>query len=232
MSRSLRVPGGSALKGRALGTRPRRPYIWAMLRPLRFIPPAKPVERAASPAGKDWSHELKFDGWRAQMHKAGGDVEIYGSGRMHLATKFAIIRDAVAELPCKSAIVDAEVISCSADNKPDFAALMAGDKANLCACCFDLLELNGKDLRSLPLKARRKALQRLLSRAKNPRLRFSESFADGAWLLAEAEKLKLEGIVSKRIDLPYRSTRTLSWVKVKTQAWKEANRDRWKRFRR
>jgi bifunctional non-homologous end joining protein LigD len=203
-----------------------------MLRPLRFIPVAKPVARVAPPAGKEWSHELKFDGWRAQMHKAGGDVEIYGSGRMRLTAKFAAVRDAVTGLPCKSTVVDAEIISCSADNKPDFAALMAGDKVNLCACCFDLLELDGEDLRPLPLKDRRKALKRLLRRANNPRLRFSESFSDGAWLLAEAEKLKLEGIVSKRIDLPYRSMRTLSWVKVKTQAWKEANRDRWKRFRR
>ena len=94
-----------------------------------------------------------------------------------------------------------------------------------CTWAFDLLELNGKDQRPQPLSVRRAKLAELLERFDNSFVRFSEGFGDGEKLLAECERLGLEGIVSKRLDQPYRSIRS-DWIKVKTRAWREANRNR------
>ena len=93
------------------------------------------------------------------------------------------------------------------------------------AWCFDLLELNGIDLKPLPLAVRRMKLGTLLKRHAPGSLRYSESFTDPAKLLAECRRLGLEGIVSKRKDQPYRSGKC-DWIKVKTAQWREANKDR------
>ena len=103
-------------------------------------------------------------------------------------------------------------------------------KQHLCVWAFDLLELNGRDLRELPLEKRKHSLQKLLNKTADNRLRYSESFDDGEKLLAHAEALGLEGIVSKRRDRPYRSVRC-DWVKVKCRAWREANKDRHELFK-
>ena len=94
--------------------------------------------------------------------------------------------------------------------------------------CFDLLSLRGKDLRLLPLGTRRSRLRRLLPSGP---LHFSEAFADPHALLQKAAQYRLEGIVSKRVDLPYRSGKRPEWVKVKAQWWREANSDRWEKMR-
>jgi ATP-dependent DNA ligase len=92
---------------------------------------------------------------------------------------------------------------------------------------FDLLAVGGRDLRDRPLGARR---ERLLARFDCPAALFSEGFSDPARLLQEAERLKLEGIVSKRRSAPYRSGEGCGWHKVKTAAWREANRERYRLF--
>jgi bifunctional non-homologous end joining protein LigD len=96
---------------------------------------------------------------------------------------------------------------------------------------FDLLELDGRDFRALPLGQRRQRLEDLL-RLQPPGspFRYSESFDDPAALLAAADRLGLEGIVSKRLDAPYRSGHRPEWVKVKTETWRKANRERWRLF--
>jgi bifunctional non-homologous end joining protein LigD len=89
--------------------------------------------------------------------------------------------------------------------------------------CFDLLELNGRDLREQPLVQRRARLEALLKRAKCNLIRFSEAFPNANDLLAECARLGLEGIVAKRRDAPYRSGTRSRWIKVKTPEWKAAN---------
>jgi bifunctional non-homologous end joining protein LigD len=101
----------------------------------------------------------------------------------------------------------------------------------LCAWAFDLLELDGKDLRQTPLESRKADLTKMLRRA-NPFLRTSESFSDPLKLLAECERRWLEGIVSKRRDSLYRAGKSSAWIKVKCAAWREANRDRHELFER
>ena len=92
---------------------------------------------------------------------------------------------------------------------------------------FDLLELNGRDLRELPLTNRKLALEKLITKARDHR--FSENFDDGVKLLASAERMGLEGIVSKRRDASYRSSPG-GWIKVKCHAWRERNKDRHELF--
>jgi bifunctional non-homologous end joining protein LigD len=100
---------------------------------------------------------------------------------------------------------------------------MAGNAHGFCAWCFDLLSVGGKDVR-------RARLEGLLAGADADLLRFSEAFDDAEKLLAAALELGLEDIVSKKRDQPYRSGKNVGWVKVKTAAWREANRDRWEMF--
>ena len=95
---------------------------------------------------------------------------------------------------------------------------------------FNLLHLDGGDLRPLPLIERRRRLKRLLRRAKVPCLHLVKAFDDGQELLEGAEHHGLEGVVSKRRDAPYRSGECRNWRKVKTTTWREANRERWRLF--
>jgi len=98
----------------------------------------------------------------------------------------------------------------------------------LAVYAFDVLHLDGEDLRRLPLVERRSRLERLLRRASMPCLHLVEAFDDGQALLEVAERHGLEGVVSKRRDAPYRSGECRDWRKIKTQAWREAKRERWR----
>jgi bifunctional non-homologous end joining protein LigD len=131
--------------------------------------------------------------------------------------------------PC---IIDAELVGCDADGIPDFHALTTGNAHGCCAWCFDLMTVDGKDVRSEPLEERRARLEALLAGADQDLLRLSESFDEPVKLLEAAVKLGLEGIVSKRREQSFRSGPNSGWVKVKTAAWREANKDRWEMFQR
>jgi bifunctional non-homologous end joining protein LigD len=135
-------------------------------------------------------------------------------------------------LPLHSAIIDAEAVACGEDGKPDFKLLMQNATGTTCAWCFDLLELNGRDLRPLPLVERRIHLRHLLAKTDEHALRYSEDFHDPVKLLAAAEQQGLEGVISKLTYQPYRSGKNPGWIKVKTATWREANRDRWELFQR
>jgi bifunctional non-homologous end joining protein LigD len=186
------------------------------------------VLKRAPPIGPDWLHEVKHDGWRAQLHRQPEHVAVLSKSGRSITPRFPVIRDALAKLsPC---IIDAELVGCDADGIPDFRGLMAGNSHGFCAWCFDLLSIGGKDVRAEPLDHRRARLNRLLSAADGDILRFSEAFEDPIKLLEAAVKLGLEGIVSKKRDQPYVSGRNAGWVKVKTGTWREANRDRWEMF--
>jgi bifunctional non-homologous end joining protein LigD len=127
-------------------------------------------------------------------------------------------------------IFDGELIAAGRHGQPDFLALLHGRHVPTCVYCFDLLELNGRDLREQPLVQRRARLEALLKRAKCSVIRFIETFRNANDLLAEYARLGLEGIVAKRKDAPYRSGTRSGWMKVKTPEWKAANKYRVKLF--
>ena len=118
-----------------------------------FIPIASPKLRPAPPTGHDWLHEIKFDGFRIQLHKAGDDVRLYSRNGKDFTDRFPSITAAVRGLGAKSAAIDGELVSCDSEGKPDFYALMRRRTSGLCVWCFDLLTLNERDLRSLPFGA-------------------------------------------------------------------------------
>ena len=171
---------------------------------------------------------MKHDGWRAQLHHSSAGAFVLSRNGKDISGRFAVIRKALSGLP--SCIMDAELVGCGADGGPDFHALTTGNNHGCCAWCFDLMMIDGKDVRHEPLEKRRARLQQILRDADGDRLRFSEAFDDPVKLLEAAIKLGLEGIVSKRREQPYRSGPNLGWVKVKTARWREANRDRWEMF--
>ena len=146
------------------------------------------MSRKECPSGPQWFHEAKFDGWRAQLHKAGNEASIFTRKGNACTDRFPSIRDAVLSLPFNSAIIDAEAFACGEDGKPDFKLLMQNSTGTMCAWCFDLLELNGRDLRPLPLVERRIRLRHLLAKADEHALRYSEEFHDPETLLAAAQR--------------------------------------------
>jgi bifunctional non-homologous end joining protein LigD len=165
-----------------------------------------------------------------QLHKDGLSSAIYGRNGGDFSRRFPAVAAAVLGLPTKSCIIDGELIAAGRHGQPDFLALLPGRHVPTCVYCFDLLDLNGRDLREQPLVQRRARLQALLARAKCNVTRFSEAFPDPNALLAECVRLGLEGIVAKRKDAPYRSGARSGWIKVKTPEWKAANRYRAKLF--
>jgi bifunctional non-homologous end joining protein LigD len=190
-----------------------------------------PTLAKAPPAGDEWLHEVKFDGFRAQVHVEGGNVAIYSRGGVDMTKRFRRLKDALSAMPVDSAILDAEVVACDESGQPNFRSLMSGAKdCDLCLWCFDILAIEGKLAMVLPLFQRRTALNELLNETDEQGLQFSQSFDDPIKLLAAAERMGLEGIVSKRKMSPYRSGPSKDWVKVKTAAWRAANFDRGEMF--
>ncbi len=196
----------------------------------RFIEPSAPVLRREPPSGREWLHEVKHDGWRAQLHLDAGRARIYSKRGADLTCRFRSIADAVARLPASSLILDAELIACDANGQPSFGALMSGAPHGCCAYVFDLMHDDDGAHLAAPLEYRRHLLRKLLKRARIDALRFSEAFDDPQALLAACAKHGLEGIVSKLREDRYRSGTNRGWIKVKTGEWRAANRQRWELF--
>ncbi len=177
----------------------------------------------APPSGKDWVHEVKFDGYRMQLRVENGKVKLFTRKGLDWTAKFAAIAKVAARLP--DCIIDGEVCALDHNGAPDFAALQAAlsdEKSEpLIFFAFDLLFADGEDLRALPLTTRKARLEKLLAR-QDARLRYVEHFTSGGdAVLLSACRMNLEGIVSKRGDAPYASGRGDGWTKAKCRAGHE-----------
>jgi bifunctional non-homologous end joining protein LigD len=201
---------------------------------FRFISPCNPIRAKEVPAGDGWLHEVKFDGYRVQVHKVGSRVVLYSRNGHDFTERFPSIAQLLHELPAKVAVLDGEVVASDANGRPNFARLHVRwtRPSTIHLWAFDLLAFNGRDLRPQPLVKRQARLQALLERFGCPAISLSEPFEDGLALLRVAEERGLEGVVSKRRDAPYRSGECRDWRKVKTLARREANRERWRLFER
>jgi bifunctional non-homologous end joining protein LigD len=186
------------------------------------------------PAGDAWLHEPKLDGYRLQVIKEGRTVRLFSRRGNEWTGRLPALADALAGIPARSAIIDAELCLPGAGGAPSFyglpSAMRRGRQRELMVFAFDLLHRDGRDLRPLPLIERRRRLERLLARSNVRCLRLVEAFDDGVKLLEAAERHHLEGVVSKRKASPYRSGPSRNWLKIKTQGWREANRERWRLF--
>ena len=174
---------------------------------------------------------MKFDGWRIQLHKNKRRVTVYTKNGNDFTSRFPTITAAVAALPVQTAVIDGELTACDDSGIPDFRALhfRKVEDHELCVWAFDILHLNGADLREASLTERKYALQKIINKANDHTLRLSESFVNGAKLLSSCERMSLEGIVSKKRKAPYRSGAS-DWIKVKCLTWRKANKDRWELF--
>ncbi|QQO32886.1 DNA ligase D [Bradyrhizobium diazoefficiens] len=182
------------------------------------------VERP--PAADGWCHEIKFDGYRVQLRVEGGEATLKTRKGLDWTDKFASIAKEAGALP--EVLIDGEIVALDHNGAPNFSSLQAalsdGKTEDLIFFAFDLLFAEGLDYRRLPLGERKERLKALLEarKKKTSQIRYVEHFESGGdAVLQSACKLELEGIVSKKLDAPYRSGRTESWTKAKCRAGHE-----------
>jgi len=195
--------------------------------PPGFIVPAQPVERDKPPAGPDWVHEIKHDGYRMIVRRDGETVRIYSRRGNDWTARLPTIASAAARIKGKSFTLDGEAVVIGADGLSRFDELRRVEGARVAFLyAFDFLEHDGDDLREQPLLARRKALARLLRRSQEGIVFNEHTEEEGAVVFAHACQLGAEGIVSKRIDAPYRSGPHSAWIKVRNPASIAVQRER------
>ena len=188
--------------------------------PVGFVEPCLPTLARAVPSGPRWAHEIKHDGFRFICQRDGGRVRVFSRNARDWTDRVPQIAEALRALPVNSATLDGEGVVIDDRGVSDFERLRlvlgchGSGKAFLYA--FDLLELDGQDLRPHPWETRRATLASLLRKAA-PGLRLSEHLdnTDGQAVFRHACAMGLEGIASKRRDRPYRSGRSSDWVKIK-----------------
>jgi bifunctional non-homologous end joining protein LigD len=198
-----------------------------------FVAPQLCVSVERPPNSDGWCHEIKFDGYRTQLRVEDGKATLKTRKGLDWTEKFAAIAKAGRALP--DALIDGEIVALDQKGNPDFSTLQAaisdGKTGNLIFFAFDLLFADSEDLRRLPLAERKSRLKALLEVAKgrNKLIRYVEHFEeDGDTVLESANRLSLEGIISKKLDAPYRSGRSEGWAKTKTRPGHEVVLGGWK----
>jgi bifunctional non-homologous end joining protein LigD len=188
-----------------------------MLRVSAFIQPCLPSRAERPPSGPGWVHEIKHDGFRMMVRRDGAGVRLLTRNGHDWTDRFPLIAEAAGALKVRSFLMDGEAVACDGDGMPSFDRLRyrRGD-GTVFLWAFDLIQLNGEDLRREPLEVRKATLASLLAKAGSG-LRLNEHLEhdDGEVVFRHACKLGLEGIVSKRKGSPYRSGRSPDWLKMK-----------------
>jgi len=186
-----------------------------------FVAPCLATLADKVPQSDNWIHEIKFDGYRLQARLDNGKVKLLTRRGLDWTRKFPAIAEAIATLPAKAALIDGELVVEGDDGVSSFSLLQQdlkdGRHDRMVLYAFDLLHLDGSDLKPQPLHARKQALARLLAKARQGGpLRLSESLTEpGPTLLKHACRMGLEGIVSKLADAAYHSGRGRDWIKTK-----------------
>jgi len=193
----------------------RKPATIGVKAPLPgFIEPALATSIEKVPSGRRWIHEVKFDGYRVQVHLANEAARIFTRRGHDWTHRFKKVAHDAWRIKASSAVVDGEIVVPAADGTTDFSVLqneLKGKSTKTVLVAFDLLYLNGRDLRKLPLFQRKAELKKIVE---GTDIQFSESFEiGGREMFAHACKLGLEGVVSKVRDGPYPQGRTNDWVK-------------------
>ncbi|MGE0521056.1 MAG: non-homologous end-joining DNA ligase [Candidatus Binatia bacterium] len=211
----------AASRTRAPRHKPGRPPTGAVALPSEFQPQLATLVRTL-PDSNRWLHELKYDGFRIGCRIDRGQVQLLSRGGKDWTARFPSVRFAAARLPVRAALLDGEVAVLLPDGSTSFQALQnvvdPARAGRLVYFVFDLLHLDGVDIRALPLEQRKAELRRLLSRipADSDVLRYADHIVgNGPAVLARACESGAEGIVAKRRDLPYQPGRGSGWLKAK-----------------
>jgi bifunctional non-homologous end joining protein LigD len=182
------------------------------------IEPCLPTSTTKPPSGPGWLHEVKHDGYRLMAHRDAAGVRLLTRNGHDWSTRYPAVLDAAWALKARSFLLDGELTVLDQHGLAVFDLLRHGErvKREACLLAFDLLELNGTDLRRQPIEERKAALAKLLRRAP-PGLQLCEHLdGNGAVVFEHACGLGCEGIVSKRLGSTYRSGRSRDWLKVKS----------------
>jgi bifunctional non-homologous end joining protein LigD len=191
-----------------------------------FVEPQLATLVKEAPEGDEWLHEIKLDGYRILARLDGGKVQLASRRGNDWTVRMPSIASALGRVPVPSALLDGEVVVLGENGVSNFQRLQnsmdAGRDRDCVYYVFDAPFLDGYDLRQMPLVERKVLLSGLIERANNPRVRYSDHVAGGGpRFFARACELGLEGIISKRADSAYTSTRGRSWLKVKCLSLQE-----------
>ncbi len=176
------------------------------------------------PTGNNWLHEIKFDGYRAMIAAKGDEVKVFTRSGKDWTGKFAPLVEAIAGLDLPDCLIDGEIVAFDAKGNPDFSTLQSvlkrghgsqGKNDRLALFAFDLLSVSGEDLSKLPNIERKERLEALLTNVDPPIHVADHVIGAGEKLFDKMCKAGQEGIISKKIDAPYRHARSKAWLKVK-----------------
>lgn len=203
--------------------------------PAEFVPLSHPTLVARPPEGEGWIHEIKFDGWRMQLNVAGGRAVWWTRNGLDWTDKLGVIGVFAGELP--DCILDGEMCALDEDGNPSFSALQSAMRTartdELVFFAFDILFRGENDLRPYALETRKASLRRVLDEggpAIADTIRYVEHFPDAPArrLHRAACEMRLEGIVSKRLDENYKAGRNTAWLKSKCRPGQELVVGGWK----
>jgi bifunctional non-homologous end joining protein LigD len=178
--------------------------------------PCLPRPAKEPPLGPGWIHEIKHDGFRIIARRDAGGVRLMTRNGYDFSERFPLIVAAIADLKARSCVIDGEAIACNENGLSVFELIRYRQHDHaVTLCAFDLLQIDGEDLRREPIEVRKQTLKGLLRRA-HPGIAFNRHFdVDGAIVYRQACALGCEGIVSKQLGSPYRSGRVDQWLKIK-----------------
>jgi bifunctional non-homologous end joining protein LigD len=186
-----------------------------------------PRKAKEPPSGPSWIHEIKHDGFRILARKDGNQVRLITRNGYDFTGRYSLIVDAIASLPLETCIIDGEAIVVDQNGLSVFDLLRYRQHDHAAAlCAFDLLELDGTDLRPSPIEERKQHLAWAL-RERHHGIALNATYdGDGALIYQHACALGCEGIVSKRLGTPYRAGRTDQWLKMKNPEAPAVRRER------
>jgi bifunctional non-homologous end joining protein LigD len=185
-----------------------------------FVEPCLPTEAQKPPSGPEWLHEIKHDGYRLMIRRDGDRVNLLTRNGYDWTDRYPLISAGAITLKLKSCLIDGEAVVCDETGVASFQRMRERQHdRTVILYAFDLLELDGEDLRREPVEVRKATLAGLLRRHGRPGLHFAEHLeGDGPTIFQHACKLGLEGIVSKRKGSRYQSGRSPHWLKSKNPA--------------
>jgi ATP-dependent DNA ligase len=183
---------------------------------LGIIEPCLPSPAKVPPSSPGWIHEIKHDGFRIMARRDSAGIRLFTRNGNDFTNRFPIIVAAVTALPARSFLIDGEAIVTNGDGLAVFDLIRHKRHAGAAVlCAFDLIELDGEDLRRSSIEYRKRKLAKLLRRPELGVVLNKHYEGDGEIIFKHACKLGCEGIVSKRLGSLYRSGRSAQWVKVK-----------------
>jgi bifunctional non-homologous end joining protein LigD len=187
-----------------------------MKRAPGLIEPCLPSTADRPPPDSDWIHEIKHDGFRLLACRDAASVRLLTRNGNDFTARYPLIVEAVVALPVRSCVIDGEAVACNGDGLSIFEKLRwRHQDGHVFMWSFDLLELDGQDVRREPIEVRKATLASVL-RSCRAGLQFNQHLAHpGDIVFCHACKMGLEGIVSKRLGSRYISGRSRDWLKFK-----------------